>query len=242
MVSIESTSAIVDVELTELRREIADVVRVFREKDYSSELGLLHMGALMQGVEEHAHRHKEAIRIMLDMFTASQERFEDVVTDALSLDSDNMTTDAHVANELRLLIEDIVKDFEKSIAALGCDDSLALTLPEHAERILFKLGDSIITQTKENVINECKNMAYEDIDNILCNEMCDGTFSDPESARMLLQNFISVYMLAKETMEVGDHHISLHIRHFLLKASNHSAMLRTSHFNSALKSSALRTS
>ena len=50
-----NTSVEVDVELTEIRKEIAAIIRPFSEKSYKDEVGLLQMAAFTESIDRHAN-------------------------------------------------------------------------------------------------------------------------------------------------------------------------------------------
>ena len=139
---------------------------------------------------------------MLELLRDSQDIFDEIVSAKTSIDSpDEIVSDAEIADELRLMIEGLVQKYETKVRESGCDENLRATRVAELERMLFKLADAIINQAKENAVNDVKNRAYEQIDDILCTEMCDGTFSNAEAARKILQNFIAVYAVTKQALE-----------------------------------------
>lgn len=202
VVGVENTSVVVNVELTDLKEEISALVLPFQDRPFRSEVGMLEMAKLIEDIERYANCHKHAIWAMMQTLTDCQERFEELVSSRMNLnDMDNIISDTAISSELRLRIENVLVDYERDVRAAGCWDELVTLRLAELERMLFKLGDSIIIQTKENVVNEFKNSAFEQIDEILTSEMCDGTFSDPESARSLLQSFVTVYTLNRQALE-----------------------------------------
>lgn len=202
VVGVESTSVVVNVELTELKSELSALIQSYHNRPFRTEVGLLQMAKIITDIERHANYHKFAIWSMLQKLNECQTSFEELVSSKMNISKvDDMISDTAISNELRLRVETVVADYTSSIRDAGCWDELIELRSSQLERMLFKLGDSIIIQIKENIVNEFKNVAFEQIDEILCSEMCDGTFSDPESARSLLQSFVTVYAITRQGLE-----------------------------------------
>jgi hypothetical protein len=146
--------------------------------------------------------HKFAIRKMLELLKESQDNFEEIVSSRLSIDSPaELISDSVVSDSLRLIIEKSIQKFYSDIRSSGCDQNLSALRMSQLEIMMFGMGDAIISQAKENAANDVKYRAFEQIDDILCTQMRDGMFSDPESARQLLQSFQTVYNLTKQVLE-----------------------------------------
>ena len=201
VVGIENTSVVVDVELVELKADISNLVLRIHKHTLIAEVGMLQMSAIIEDVERHANCHKYAIWAMMKALNESQSKFEDIVSEKLNIQKrDEMISDTAVSNELRGEIDIIVPMYCKDLQEAGCGADLISLRRDELRRMLFKLGDNIIIQVKENIVNDYKNTAFEQIDEILCSEMSDGTFSDPYSARSLLQSLVTIYAITSESL------------------------------------------
>jgi hypothetical protein len=202
VVGVENTTVVVNVELTDLKQELSELILPFQDRPYRSEVGLLQMSGIIEDLERHANCHKHAIYVMLQILNECQSNFEGITSARMDIRRrDEIVSDTAVSNELRLEVEKVLVAYEEEARESGCWDELVVQRRDELERMLFKLGDSIIIQVQENIVNEYKNNAFEQIDTILVSEMCDGTFADPESARSLLQSFVTVCSMTREALD-----------------------------------------
>lgn len=105
-------------------------------------------------------------------------------------------------------------------------------------RMLFEAAEAAVTDAVTEWINDCKNSALEDIDNILCMAMTRGAFdgSDIQTTRDVLKAIILINKTTRDALdnmpfpskpelleaaqEVGSLNVDIYIIYYILPASD----------------------
>jgi len=214
--SIENTHSLLDNNLNILREEISNIILPLRENKQVKDLGMLGMAALLEDIEIFANTHKFTIQRLIDILSDSQKLFEGITRKYLWPDENNnennndnndnenksgLYLDERCMKEIRISIEDILTNYSKELSDLDITESLQEIRCNELQRLLFKVGESIVSESVEYFIAELKNAAIEEIDNDLSQDMFSGEFSNPEFVRSSLQHLIIKSIVTQRSLE-----------------------------------------
>lgn len=210
---VEHTNSTVDIKLTKLREEISGLITPLRDIPAIQKLGMLGMAAVLEDIENYANTHKHVIQRLLDILHDSQSTFEKISTTHLWPTTDlnvNNSSDSQEAayyldevcmNEIRITIEKLLENYEKELEDLDLPESMKLKRCEELQRLLFKLGETTITEAVNDFIYELKDAAIEEIDNDLTQDMLSGDFSNAEYVKATLQHIIIKSTITRDSLD-----------------------------------------
>jgi hypothetical protein len=208
LASIEHTNSVVDIKLSKLREEISSIIIPLRDIPVIQNLGMLGMAAVLEDIEIFANTQKHAIQRLLDILHETQGTFEKITTTALWPSSEenegeekDIFLDEVCMTQIRLTIESLILNYANELAELDLTDDLKLKRCSELERLLFKLGESTVSEAVNDFIYELKDAAIEEIDNDLTQDMLSGDFSNPEFVKATLQHIIIKSSITRESLE-----------------------------------------
>lgn len=205
--SIEHTNSVVDVKLETLRDEISATIKPLHELKEIQELGMLGMAAILEDIEKFANAHREIIQLLLDILHETQPIFEEITSNCLwpkeSNENDNSPIffDEICMTEIRGAIEKIVTDYAQKLEDFPIADEIKSKRCEEFQRLLFKLGESTVSEGVSDFVFELKAAAIEEIDRDLTEDMLSGEFSNPEYVKAALQHIMTKSIITRNTLE-----------------------------------------
>jgi hypothetical protein len=212
LASIEHTNSVVDIKLSKLREEISSLIIPLREIPVIQGLGMLGMAAILEDIEIFANTQKHAIQRLLDILHETQGTFEKITTTTLWPSSEGGAGDGNkedqdifldevCMNEIRLTIESLLQSYANELDELDLTEEIKNKRCSELERLLFKLGESTVSEAVNDFIYELKDAAIEEIDNDLTQDMLSGDFSNPEFVKATLQHIIIKSSITRDSLE-----------------------------------------
>ena len=161
----------------------------------SSDLTNDQKNQLIAALEKTSNMQKYSVRRLFEILSDAYDSFEEIASSISTCENeDDMVSDHDVLLEMRKLSMTLIDGYIKDLHDISFPPYLVAFYIASLRRMLYKGCDSILKEAITDYLGECRDTALEEIDNIYCLGMTQGTFdgSDVEACRETLQLMILI--------------------------------------------------
>jgi len=112
-------------------------------------------------------------------------------------------TDEEVLYSARIACKHYLKEYADEMADIKLPADLVKERAALLRRMLYRAAENIVSEAVDYYVDNYRNAALEDIDNLLCLGMTSGSLSseDPEDVRTAVKNIITVNAVSRQALE-----------------------------------------
>ena len=150
---------------------------------------------LNAALEKTSNMQKYCVRRLFEILSDAYDSFEEIASSISTCENeDDMVSDHDVLLEMRNLSMKLIDGYIKDLHDISFPPYLVAFYIASLRRMLYKGCDSILKEAIVDYLQECRDTASEEIDNIYCLGMTQGSFdgSDVEACRETLQLMILI--------------------------------------------------
>lgn len=138
---------------------------------------------------------------MFDAQSTFEEMADNTMANADVDDVPEVLLDEGIMTKMRLLIENLLYEYELELQAKNVSSSNAKQRCDELHRLLFKLAEATVSDMVDITVSEMKDTFLEDIDHMISLHMMTGQFKVALEAKECLQAIISKSLIARVSLE-----------------------------------------
>jgi len=202
---VESTNAIIDVNINELQDEIQSKINAVKSSPAftSSDLTNEQKNQLHNGLEKVANMQKYSVRRLFETLQEAYDSFDEIASSISTCENEeDMQSDHDVLQEMRKLSMKLIDDYIKDLHDISFPPYLVAFYIASLRRMLYKGCDAILKEAISDYLRDCRDTALEEIDNIYCLGMTQGSFdgTSVDACRETLQLMILLNAEMREAL------------------------------------------
>jgi len=202
---VESTNAIIDININELQDEIQSKINTVKSSAAftSSDLTNEQKNQLHSSLEKTANMQKYSVRRLFETLQEAYDSFDEIASSISTCENEeDMQSDHDVLQEMRKLSMKLIDDYIKDLYDISFPPYLVAFYIASLRRMLYKGCDAILKEAISDYLRDCRDTALEEIDNIYCLGMTQGSFdgTNVEACRETLQLMILLNSEMREAL------------------------------------------